>query len=153
MEEELLTNESPEATDASVPADSDAPAAVSGPSIVLLRDGQESDAVFGVHENSVIGRFDPGIGPIDIDLGGLDIGSYVSRKHASISKGDDGEWKITDLGSSNGTWIKNEFGFEKTESAILSDGSVFALGNAQFVFHTGEAAACEDQPAEPEAQA
>ena len=101
--------------------------------LVVKRSGAETDTDFPINPPSVIGRFDPSVGPVDIDLGGLPEGSYVSRKHAMITC-EDGVWKIHDLGSSNGTFVlRNDF--EKVDEAELSDGQEIALGNARFVFH------------------
>ena len=121
--------------------------------ITLLRGGQPTDSVFAINGKAVIGRFDPSHGPIDIDLGGLEEGSYVSRKHASIEKTDNG-YTISDLGSSNGTWTMQGNDFARVESAPLTDGMIFALGNAQFVFHSGaNAAPAAEEPApEPAAE-
>lgn len=102
--------------------------------ITLLRNGEPTENVFNVSGQMIIGRFDPSVGPIDVDLGGLEEGSYVSRKHARIED-DNGTWKIVDLGSSNGTWVKHGNDFERVESGELYDGETFALGNAQFLFH------------------
>ena len=60
-------------------------------------------------------------------------GSYVSRKHAKFTC-DEGKWSITDLGSSNGTFVLKD-DFERVETAELADGAEIALGNARFVFH------------------
>ena len=110
----------------------EAPAA--GATIVLKRSGAETDIVFSVNPPAIIGRFDPTVGPIDIDLGGLPEGSYISRRHAKISL-DDGVWTLHDLGSSNGTFILGDNDFERHESFALYDGADFALGNARFAFH------------------
>lgn len=101
--------------------------------LVVKRSGAETDVEFPVNPPCVIGRFDPAVGPIDIDLGSMPEGSYVSRKHAKISC-DDGVWKISDLGSSNGTFLLRQ-DFEKVDEADLNDGDEIALGNARFVFH------------------
>lgn len=103
------------------------------PILVVKRNGAETEEVFVVNNPTVIGRFDPTVGPIDIDLGTLPEGVYVSRKHAKIFN-EDGVWKIEDMGSSNGTFILTN-DFEKVEVAELSDGMEIALGNARFVFH------------------
>src|SRR5579862_9137616 len=66
--------------------------------LIVKRGGAETDVEFALSPPSIIGRFDPAIGPIDVDLGPLPEGSYVSRKHARISC-EDGVWKIEDLGS------------------------------------------------------
>ena len=101
--------------------------------IAVKRSGVETDTIFDLNPPSVIGRFDPGVGPVDVDLGGLPEGVYVSRKHAKITN-DDGVWKIHDMGSSNGTFVLRD-DFERVDEAELADGQEFALGNARFVFH------------------
>ena len=100
--------------------------------LIVKRNGAETDTVFVLNPPTTIGRFDPSVGPIDVDLADLPEGSYVSRKHAKITC-DDGVWMIEDLGSSNGTFVlRNDF--ERVEAAELEDGTEFALGNARFVF-------------------
>lgn len=100
--------------------------------LTVKRSGAETDVVFNLTPPTVIGRFDPAVGPVDIDLAGLPEGVYVSRKHASITI-EDGVWTLHDLGSSNGTFILRD-DFERVEEAELQDGSEIALGNARFVF-------------------
>jgi hypothetical protein len=103
------------------------------PRLVVKRNGAETDTQFFIHSPAVIGRFDPAVGPVDVDLADLPEGAYVSRKHAKIVH--DGEnWKVMDLGSSNGTFVLRD-DFERVEEAELGDGQEFALGNARFVFH------------------
>ncbi len=126
------------------PDESDAPVASAEPTnppelnaksakIVVKRSGAETDIEFPVHPPTMIGRFDPSVGPIDVDLGTLPEGQYISRKHAKITL-EDGVYKIHDLGSSNGTFILRS-DFEKVDEAELESGTEFALGNARFVFH------------------
>lgn len=105
--------------------------------LVLKRGGAETDIEFPVNSPAVAGRFDPSVGPIDIDLGTLPEGSYVSRKHAKFTC-DDGVWHVHDLGSSNGTFVLND-DFERVETSPLHDGQEIALGNARFVFHLTDA--------------
>ena len=105
----------------------------SGPRLVLKRSGHETDISFDFTTPATIGRFDPEVGPIDIDLSKIEEGSFVSRKHAMIVHENDA-YKIQDLGSSNGTYILRD-DFEKVEEAELKDGDEIALGNARFVFH------------------
>jgi FHA domain len=113
--------------------------------LVVKRGGAETDIQFPICSPATIGRFDPGVGPIDVDLGAMPEGAYVSRKHAKIVC-EDGVWKIRDLGSSNGTFILKD-DFEKVTESEIQDGSEIALGNARFVFHlTDAAAACNSQP-------
>jgi hypothetical protein len=103
-------------------------------SLVLKRHGAETDIAYPVNPPAVIGRFDPSVGPIDVDLGTLEPeGVYISRKHAKIVCEED-VWKIVDLGSSNGTFVLRS-DFEKVDEAELADGTEIALGNARFVFH------------------
>jgi pSer/pThr/pTyr-binding forkhead associated (FHA) protein len=101
--------------------------------LTVKRSGALTDIDFPVNPPTVIGRFDPSVGPIDIDLGNLPEGAYVSRKHAKIGF-DNGVWTIKDLGSSNGTYILKD-DFEKVDEAPIVDGQEIALGNARFVFH------------------
>jgi len=116
--------------------------------IVVKRQGAETDIEFPVSAPAIIGRFDPSIGPIDVDLSELPESQYVSRKHAKIDRADD-VWTITDLGSSNGTFLlRNDF--ERVETAEISDGQEFALGNARFVFHLTEPAAATPTEADPQ---
>lgn len=102
------------------------------PRLVLKRMGAETDFVFPVAPPAVIGRFDPALGPIDVDLGNIDEAVYVSRKHARIEC-NDGVWSIHDLGSSNGTFVLRD-DFERVEEAVIEDGTELAFGNARFVF-------------------
>ena len=105
---------------------------VAGPRLIVKRAGEETDDVFVVVAPAVIGRFDPGVGPIDVDLGSIPEGSYVSRKHAKITE-EDGVFSISDLGSSNGTFVLRD-DWERVEEAEITDGTEIALGNAKLVF-------------------
>jgi hypothetical protein len=132
-----VTEEEPVAETAELAETEEAPEgeAVVGegvPRLILKRSGAETDNVFELHPPSIIGRFDPAVGPIDVDLGPLDEGRYVSRKHAKITC-EDGVWTLSDMGSSNGTFILRS-DFEKVDEVELTDGCEFALGNARFVF-------------------
>lgn len=103
--------------------------------LTVVRNDEETEESFDIVPPATVGRFDPSVGPIDIDLGSIPEGSYVSRKHARITC-DDGVWRIEDLGSSNGVFIKRE-DFERIQSIELADGDQIALGNARFVFRIG----------------
>ena len=46
--------------------------------------------------NAVIGKFDPDMGPVDIDLDGFPGDETISRNHAEIYQ-EGGAWKIKDL--------------------------------------------------------
>jgi hypothetical protein len=104
--------------------------------LVLKRAQVETDTEFAFVAPAVVGRFDPTVGPIDIDLGALTPeGSYISRRHARILF-EDGVFKLEDLQSSNGTFILKD-DFEKIETSDLVDGDEVAFGNARFVFRVG----------------
>lgn len=118
--------------------------------LIVIRGGIETDTEFLFAPPAVIGRFDPSVGPIDVDLGDTPEGAYVSRRHAQI-KFADGVWTLHDMGSSNGTYIRRD-DFEKIDEAELSDGSELALGNARFVFRIGTAPMDEPQTVEPLAE-
>lgn len=104
----------------------------------LVRDGSSTPHEFVIWGKAVIGRFDPTVGPVDIDLADLPEGVYISRKHAEIAF-EDGKWLIRDLGSSNKTFVQNPGqDLVPTEGDVeLSDGQQFSLGNARFSFHIG----------------
>lgn len=108
------------------------PPEASGPRLILKRSGQETEFVFPFSPPATIGRFDPSVGPVDVDLGQIEESNYVSRKHARIVFEDD-TYRIKDLGSSNGTFVLRD-DFEKVEEAELNDGDEISLGNARFVF-------------------
>ena len=111
--------------------------------LILKRSGVETDQVFEFGSPAIVGRFDPAVGPIDVDLGPLEEGVFVSRKHAKLTC-ENGIWSIEDLGSSNGTFVLRS-DFEKVDSAELADGDEVAFGNARFVFRTSTA---EVEPSE-----
>src|SRR5262245_39071105 len=59
----------------------------------------------------------------------------VSRKHAVIEQRDDGRWRVTDLGSTNGTLLRGE----RVVQAELKDGDRLVLGTTTLVVHIHEA--------------
>lgn len=103
------------------------------PRLIVKRQGAETDIEFGFGCPAVIGRFDASVGPIDVDLGDLEEGGYVSRKHAKITESE-GIYSIHDLGSSNGTYVLRGDDFERVSESELTDGDEIAFGNARFVF-------------------
>jgi diguanylate cyclase (GGDEF)-like protein len=58
--------------------------------------------------------------------------SSVSRRHAMVQAGEGG-WSVTDLGSTNGTFLNNA----AVESASLRDGDYLRIGNCIYRFLTG----------------
>ncbi|MFZ4507534.1 MAG: FHA domain-containing protein [Fimbriimonas sp.] len=134
MNDEAVLEEStlaPEGLD-DAHADSAEPTVAKG-RLTVKRGGVETAEVFEFIPPAVIGRFDPAVGPVDIDLGPLPEGAYVSRKHAKITFAD-GVWSVHDLGSSNGTFVLRD-DFERVEESEIANGTEIALGNARFVFH------------------
>jgi hypothetical protein len=125
-------------------AESESPAESPGASLTLLRGGAETEHVFPFSSPAVLGRFDPSVGPVDVDLGVVEEGKYVSRKHAEIEFAG-GAWRVSDLGSSNGTFVLRS-DFERVESAEIADGDQIALGNARFKFRVAS-----EQPGESDA--
>lgn len=117
-------------------------------SLTVKRSGVETEDVFVFAAPATIGRFDPSVGPIDVDLGSLPEAAYVSRKHARIDFAD-GVWTLTDLGSSNGVYVLRD-DFERVDTAELTDGVEIALGNARMVFriHNPAEASESDEPTE-----
>lgn len=102
--------------------------------LTVKRGGVETDECYDFVAPATIGRFDPAMGPIDVDLSKTADGSFVSRKHAKIVF-EDGAWRIYDLGSSNGTFLLRDGDFQPVEMADLADGDEIALGQARFIFH------------------
>lgn len=53
----------------------------------------------------------------------------VSTKHLKIYVDDSGQWKLEDLGSSNGTYIKDEEGhFQQIYTKVITEDTVIRLG-------------------------
>jgi len=138
MSEELIQDAPPvmeeaEETEVSDEAVVEEASETTGPRLIVKRAGAETDISFNFACPAIIGRFDPTVGPIDIDLGNLEEGVYVSRKHAKITESD-GVYSISDMGSSNGTYVLQNDEFKKVDETELNDGDEIALGNARFVF-------------------
>jgi hypothetical protein len=118
----------------------DAPEPIShGPlsgKLVRRRGGVETDIEFPFITPAVVGRFDPTVGPIDIDLGALQPeGSYISRRHARFVE-EGGALVLEDLASSNGTFILRQ-DFEKIDREVVQDGVEISFGNARFTVRVG----------------
>lgn len=67
----------------------------------------------------------------------------VSRKHAVIEQREDGKWRVTDLGSTNGTVLRGE----RVVQAEIKDGDRLVLGTTTLVVHIDEVAASRGAPA------
>ena len=57
----------------------------------------------------------------------------VARSHAAIQRDDRGEWTITDLATSAGTWVNGE---KITETAPIRSGDQLRLGKTHIRFHS-----------------
>ncbi|URD48721.1 FHA domain-containing protein [Chroococcidiopsis sp. CCNUC1] len=87
--------------------------------------------------NVVVGRFDPDTGPVDLDLEGFSGDETISRNHAEIYY-EGNQWKIKDLGSTNGVFIKRygqrQFGARITIPEMMISGDEIAFGKIRFLF-------------------
>jgi hypothetical protein len=90
--------------------------------IVLLEEGQEA-RTYQLHKQSVaIGRLP------ECDIVISDPGA--SRRHATITREDSGDYVLTDLGSTNGTIVNDE----PVGEHVLSDGDRITIGNTVLEF-------------------
>ncbi|NET73195.1 MAG: FHA domain-containing protein [Sphaerospermopsis sp. SIO1G2] len=96
-------------------------------------------AEYPLDNNAIIGIFDPDSGPVDIDLEIFSGSETVSRNHAEIYP-EMGTWKVKDLGSTNGIFIKpsgqTRFSARITTPQILNSGDEVAFGKVRFLFQT-----------------
>jgi FHA domain len=96
-------------------------------------------AEFPIDSNALIGVFDPDSGPVDIDLDSFIGNETISRSHAEIFS-EAGVWKIKDLNSSNGVFIKaagqTRFSARITAPTAINDGDEVAFAKVQFQFKT-----------------
>jgi hypothetical protein len=94
---------------------------------------------FSLDSSSIVGIFDPDMGPVDIDLEPFSGGDTVSRNHAEIYQ-EGGVWKIKDLGSTNGIFIKSagqtRFAARITVPETLNSGDEIAFGKVRFLFQS-----------------
>ena len=67
----------------------------------------------------------------------------VSRRHCKLERASGGEWILTDLDSTNGTWLDAA----RVRRYALRDGETFYIGDARVVFHTDRW--IEHRPADP----
>jgi len=106
-----------------VPEPAPAPSTAGGEAvIVLLEEGHEA-RTYQLHKQSVvIGRLP------ECDIVISDPGA--SRRHATITREDGGEYVLTDLGSTNGTIVNDE----PVGEHVLSDGDRITIGNTILEF-------------------
>ena len=94
---------------------------------------------FPIDGNAIIGIFDPDMGPVDIDLEAFPGNDTVSRNHAEIYQ-EGGVWKIKDLGSTNGVFIKpagkTRFNAKITLPETINSGDEVAIAKIRFLFQS-----------------
>jgi len=94
---------------------------------------------FTLESNAIVGVFDPDMGPVEVDLEAFFGGETVSRNHAEIYQ-EGGIWKVKDLGSTNGVFIKplgqTRFGARITIPETLNLGDEVAFGKVRFLFQS-----------------
>ena len=87
--------------------------------------------------NAIIGKFNPEIGPVEIDLDGIYGDNTVSLTHAEIYFKNN-QWQIKDMGSTNGIYIKHigktRFGYRINKPEILNSGDEIAIGKIRLLF-------------------
>jgi pSer/pThr/pTyr-binding forkhead associated (FHA) protein len=66
----------------------------------------------------------------------------ISRQHCKVARVD-GRWVLSDLGSTNGTWLDAA----RVKRYALRDGETFYLGDARVVFHLDQY--IEHRPVDP----
>lgn len=148
---EALPESIPEA-EAPAPQDTTAaetPAAPPAPAEAAFRPARLTLKRFGALTSDVIplqgprlvvGRFDASTGPVEIDLTGIQGSENISRRHAELFF-EDGAWKVRDLGSTNGVFIKRAgeaaYSPRLVEPAALHSGDELAFGNVIVVFEEG----------------
>jgi len=89
--------------------------------------------------NAIVGIFGSDSGPVDVDLELFSGSDTVSRNHAEIYN-EGGIWKVKDLGSTNGTFIKpvgqSRFGARITTPTVLNPGDEIAFAKVRFIFQS-----------------
>lgn len=107
--------------------------------IIFQKDGYNVTEFILDSDNNIIGKSEgnPRQVKIKADLDGFPDSNTISRNHALIYR-DNEEWKVKDLGSSNGTFIKrfgtNRYGGKITQPEILNCGDEIAFGKVKFLF-------------------
>lgn len=94
---------------------------------------------FCLDSDAIVGIFDPDTGPVDIDLEEFLGSETISRNHAEIYQ-EEGVWKIKDLGSTNGVFIKptsqKRFGSRITTPETINSGDEVAIAKVRFLFQS-----------------
>jgi pSer/pThr/pTyr-binding forkhead associated (FHA) protein len=95
-----------------------------------------TDTLFHVGVNCIIGRHDPAVADVDVDLSDLPDSKFVSRKHARIYHEEE-KWMLAEFNSANGTFLYGEGGpnFVKVSDPVeVKEGDEIVFGNLRFRF-------------------
>lgn len=111
--------------------------AVPPATLTLISMGQSTDTVIPLQSSPLLlGKFDPVLGPIDIDLSDLPGSEGLSRRHSELFY--DNGWTVRDLGSTNGVFVRRsqepKFQPRLQGPMKLEDGDEVAFGNLRFAF-------------------
>lgn len=94
---------------------------------------------FDLETSNVVGKFDPDMGPVEVDLEDFPGAETISRQHSEIYREGD-QWKIKDLGSTNGVFLKRvgqtRFSARITTPETLNTGDEIAFGKVNFIFQS-----------------
>jgi hypothetical protein len=94
---------------------------------------------FDLELSNVVGKFDPDMGPVEVDLEDFPGAETISRQHSEIYREGD-QWKIKDLGSTNGVFLKRlgqtRFSARITTPETLNTGDEIAFGKVNFIFQS-----------------
>lgn len=89
-----------------------------------------------IEESCIVGKFDPDLGPVEVDLDNFPDADYISRNHARVFW-DGGQWQVEDNDSANGVFLKksNESRFTKiTTAEVLEAGDEVSFAKIRFTF-------------------
>jgi hypothetical protein len=94
---------------------------------------------FDLESSNLVGKFDPDMGPVEVDLEDFPGAETISRQHSEIYREGD-QWKIKDLGSTNGVFLKRvgqtRFSARITTPETLNTGDEIAFGKVNFIFQS-----------------
>jgi FHA domain len=78
-------------------------------SLTVLHHGTPTGLEFSVLADAIVGRFHPTSGPVEVDLGDVQGGDRVSRRHALLYV-ENLIWCVRDLQSTNGLFVRQNDG-------------------------------------------
>ena len=91
------------------------------PASILLESGERAGTRLALVDLVRIGR------GADCELN-LEDDDYVSTRHAELTRSPDGTWTLSDLGSTNGTWVN---GVRVTTPVVVKPGDGLRIGRTQ----------------------